>query len=218
LHVGCADDPHTKVKLNKQTLLHSKIKGVAQELYGIDLSTVGIKLLGEKGYKNLAVANVETMVNQSPFGSIKFDIVVAGETLEHLMNPGLFLNGAKQLLAKSVSSRLLITVPNAYCGYRFLYTLLTGKEAVNPDHVSYYSAKTLIKLVTTSGYDLDDISYYPANESRNDLNHGLFRILWWADCLAYWLQPALGDGVMALFKIAPDPIPGSRSDVLEHHS
>jgi len=178
LHVGCANWPYTQEQLREGSLLHAAIEKVAGALYGIDLSEEAIELLAAHGYKNLAVANIEEMPCKNPFGDVDFDLVLAGEVIEHLSNPGLFLEGVKTVLQGS-SGKLVLTTVNAYCAHRFVYSLLTGREAVHPDHVSYYSRSTLTRLVERHGYEMEDFSFYSAQEYEKLLNRGRSRILRW---------------------------------------
>lgn len=196
LHVGCADVPLTQRRLDDGTLLYSMIEQIAAVQYGIDLSSEGIEILSQQGYKNLAVANVEDISASKLFGDISFDVIVAGEILEHLSNPGMFLDGIKPLL-HSPSSRLVLTTVNAYCAYRFVYAFLMGGEKVHPDHVSYFSRSTLARLLTRHGLEVEDFTFYPVGrEHEKYLNTGRTRLLWWADRFAYRFNPALADGIM----------------------
>ena len=78
-----------------------------------------------------------------------FDVILAGEMIEHLSNPGLFLRGIKRFMNRETI--LLITTINAYCGMRNVIYALRGKggknEPVHQDHVAYYSYSTLKLLV-----------------------------------------------------------------------
>jgi hypothetical protein len=58
LHLGRANAPYTKDKLEEGTLLHALIEGVAAEQYGIDVSAEGIEILGEHGCRNLAASDL----------------------------------------------------------------------------------------------------------------------------------------------------------------
>ena len=116
--------------------------------------------------------------------------------IEHLSNPGLFLQGVKQYLRNGC--RLLVTTVNAYCAHRFLYTLLRGRESVNPDHTMYFSRRTLVQLATRNGYAIEDFRFYAADEYEEHLNRGRFRVLWWTDRLAARWRPVLAEGLVAV--------------------
>ena len=200
LHVGCAAAPYTQSELEDGTLLYESVERVASVQYGIDCSAEGIQILKAVGYTNLATANVERIGLDKPFGEVDFDLVLAGEVLEHLSNPGLFLDSVKSFLT-TPSARLVLTAPNAYCAYRFVYSFLTRREAVDTDHVCYFSRSTLLQLLSKHGYDVEDFSFYSAREYEKVLNHGRFKLFWWIDRLATWFHPVLAEGVMMTCKL-----------------
>lgn len=201
LHLGCADVPYTEARCQDGTLLHRLIEGVAAEQFGIDSSESGIELLRQQGFKNLAIADAGQMATHNPFGQVEFDVIIAGEIIEHLANPGLFLENLKPLFSKP-TTRLVLTTVNAYCAHRFCYSLLTHNESVHPDHVAYYSRKTLTRLLTQCGYEVEDFAWYPVgSEHEQALKRGSAWLLWIADRLAYRFNEVLADGVMATCKI-----------------
>ena len=205
LHLGCAGMPHTQRRLADGTLLYSLIDQVAAHQYGIDLSSDGIEILRRAGYANVAVADIQQLKEQNPFPGRHFDVILAGEIIEHLSNPGLFLEGLKPLLRDSPTCLILTTI-NAYCAYRFFYSLVMGEESVHPDHVSYYSKKTLLTLLTRHGYDVQQFCFYPiGREHKQYINHGRARLLYWVDWLAGHLSPQLGDGLIVSCVLRSSP-------------
>lgn len=83
------------------------------------------------------------------------ELVVLGEVLEHLSNPGHFLDR----LRAAYPCRTLVTVPNAYSrGARSF--LSRGRECVNGDHVAWHSPKTLSVLLGRAGYAVREFYYY----------------------------------------------------------
>ncbi len=81
---------------NKTQTLYSKIKEVANSGVGIDIEGDGQEILRE---------NAETL-NLGKF----FDVIVAGDVIEHLHNPGLFLDNMHRHLKKG--GILFIATPN----------------------------------------------------------------------------------------------------------
>lgn len=199
LHVGCADYPDTEQKLARGTLLHARLRDVARSLHGIDLSERGIRTLREAGFDDLAVCDVEDLGSGRPFFGVDFDLVLAGEVIEHLSNPGMFLDGLKGYLHDE--ARLLITTVNAYCAHRFVYALLRDRESLNPEHTMYFSRRTLAQLGAKHGYVLEDLRFYPAREYEHHLNRGRYRVLWWTDRLAIRFRPMLAEGLIARFRL-----------------
>jgi predicted TPR repeat methyltransferase len=202
LHLGCSDSPYTEKRLADGTILHGMIEKVAAVQYGLDSDVAGVELLRRAGYRNLAVGNVEDLGRRNPFSGETFDVVVAGEIIEHLSNPGLFLESIKPVLLAS-GATLLITTVNAYCAYRFAYALLTRRESVHPEHVYYFSRRTLTRLLTVHGYDVIDFAFYPIGQEHERNLRGTARVLLWIDRIASAINPALADGVMATCVVRP---------------
>ena len=202
LHVGCTNSPYTQRSIDDGSLLHTKLANVASKLYGIDLDEEGINIMQNAGIKNLAAANVEDLVDKNPFDRIDFDIIIAGEIIEHLSNPGQFLDSMKPILLNP-GSRLLITTVNAFNAMRFFLGMFSGKESVHPDHVSYYSKSTLFKLLEIHGFEVENFSYYSISEDyQKHLKKGKRWILYFIDRFATkFLPPLLSDGVIVTCKL-----------------
>src|SRR3989344_4764139 len=83
LDVGCVD--HNANEELENSWLHKIIKSVAKSVIGVDFEENEVQKLRAKGY-NIVVGDVETVTIGKTF-----DVIVAGELIEHLSNPGLFL-------------------------------------------------------------------------------------------------------------------------------
>ena len=169
--------------------------------YAVDLSNEGIAILKEQGFSNVAISDVQKIADDNPFGDVEFDVVVAGETIEHLPNPGLFLDGIKPVL-RTPGSRLVLTTINAYCAARFAYTFFRGGEDVHPDHVAYYSRQTLTKLLTIQGYEIEDFSFYDIGREYTTHWRGLHRGYLLISRIFSWFRPEFASGVMVKCKLA----------------
>lgn len=84
------------------------------------------------------------------------EVILCGEVLEHLSNPGWFLT---RLRAQYPGVPVLISVPNAFSTIAQSW-LKKGFENVNEDHVAWYSPKTLSVLLERAGYTTGDLYYY----------------------------------------------------------
>jgi hypothetical protein len=84
------------------------------------------------------------------------EVIVCGELLEHLSNPGWFL---ARLRRQYAGVPVIITVPNAQ-PVAGLKHLQRGVENVNRDHVAWYSYRTLKTLVEREGYTVKDFAWY----------------------------------------------------------
>src|SRR6266542_3336686 len=95
LHLGCADEHVVNQKLSNNAHLHAQLKSVASELWGVDISAEGISQLREAGFDNLIRANVERLDEIDGLRSQHFEVIIAGELIEHLLNPGLLLTSCR---------------------------------------------------------------------------------------------------------------------------
>lgn len=144
LHAGCTDYPITNERIKSNNLLHSYLTKAASHLVGIDNSIDGINTLKENGFSNVVLMDAENITLQE-----KFDFVVAGDVLEHMNNPGKFLEKVTGLL--NPQGRLIVGVPNAF-SFNIFKLVVSGKEPTHKDHTYYFSVKTLTELC--SRYDL----------------------------------------------------------------
>ncbi|MDO8431273.1 MAG: class I SAM-dependent methyltransferase [Candidatus Binatus sp.] len=197
LHVGCGDDPFTEAKLSNGSLLHSLLSEVASRCCGVDSSVSSIELLKRHGFNDVLSGSIETLVRSGAIRSGDFDVVLAAEVLEHVSDAGRFLCSLQSLL-KRPADRLIVTTPNAYCAYRWAYTMLTGRESGHPDHVAHYSRNTLTLLLKRCGLEVESVRYYSGKEYIH--NRGRQRLFWWIDRIAYRLRPELGDGLIVSCK------------------
>jgi hypothetical protein len=128
----------------------ARVLGVDREdsdgVVGFDLDAV---LLGEPGFTQFQRA--------LPEPEFIPDVILCGEVIEHLANPGWFL---KRLKAQFPGVPVLITVPNAFCIMGFKRHLEQGVENVNIDHVAWYSHRTMKTLLARYGYGIEEFFWY----------------------------------------------------------
>lgn len=195
LHVGCSDWPITKRKIEDNSLLHEHISAVACLCHGIDLSEEGVKLLRKHGFSQVICADAERC---EELYSERFDIIVVGEVLEHVLNPGKLITALKNVL--SDSGKIVITVPNAFY-IRRLIVLLAKREVVHKDHLYYFSAKTLNKLLNLCGLEVELLGYtYPRETSLTR------RIIYWPIYVLYRLMPYWGQCIVVHARRRDDPM------------
>lgn len=198
LHLGCTNFPYTNEALENNMLLHLELGKIANNLYGFDFDAKGLEILEKAGVKNLYRADLEHLeeVNLDE----TFDCIIAGEIIEHLSNPGLFLRGIKRFMNRE--TLLIITTINAYCGFRFLIYGLRGKggsnEPVHPDHVAYYSYKTLNLLLERENFQIDKFYFYDIGVEHRPFNRWFYNFF---NDVCVKISPQLCDGIIAVCKI-----------------
>lgn len=146
LDLGCV--AHNLKKM-KGEWLHRMIVDNANSVVGVDILYGDVKRLNKMGY-NVICANVEELnLNR------KFDVIVAGDLIEHLSNCGhFFKNIERHLLEKGM---LLITTPNPFTILRFFRLLFDGYVPANKEHTYWFSYKVLNQLVNRYGLEITDI-------------------------------------------------------------
>jgi hypothetical protein len=182
IHLGCVDSGFTMERYENNSLLHMKLANVCNELYGIDIDSDGIDYLQSKGIKDIHCYNVVTNGVENGCEFIrekKIDYIVVGEVLEHLSNPGSFINSISRL-AKWYQSKVIFTVPNAFALFRFR-KLLKGIEHVHEDHVCYYSPRTVEVALNREHMTVDEMIGYirvnPTSAPKAAAKKALFQAL-----------------------------------------
>lgn len=198
LHLGCTNYPYTEQAIEGDMLLHFELQGLTSELYGFDDDQRGLDILGDHGSTNLFRVDLEKLEEIGL--DMKFDVIVAGEMIEHLNNPGLFLTGIKRFM--SPETKLLLTTINAYCGMRFVLYGLKGKrgraEPVHPDHVAYYSYSTLNLLLKRHDLDVERFLFYDLGDEHRPHSR---RSINFINDVAVRIAPQWADGVIALCRL-----------------
>ncbi len=155
LHMGCVDSGLLASRLASGTLLHDRLRKIAAELWGLDTDAEGIERLKDLGFRNLYSGSAEQPPPAVP--RRYFDVVIAGEIIEHVRNAGRFLDSTAQLLADD--GRIVITTPNALRFYN-PFPAIVGRELTHPDHISWYSPHTLRRAVELSAFRIEAIHVY----------------------------------------------------------
>ena len=201
LHLGCSNYPYTQEAIDSQMLLHFDLEKIAGELYGFDSDQKGIDILKSRGSKNLFRADLEKLDELEL--DDKFDVIVAGEIIEHLNNPGLFLKGIQRFM--SSETRLVITTINAYSALRFLIYVLRGKggknEPVHPDHVYYFSYSTLRLLVNRANLSVSEFYFYDIGRQHRPFNRRVYNLF---NDISVKIWPQLSDGIIAVCVLGQD--------------
>jgi 2-polyprenyl-3-methyl-5-hydroxy-6-metoxy-1,4-benzoquinol methylase len=150
LHLGCVGSTDLpvdeRVRLAKSSL-HWELSQVA-DVVGVDYSVEVIEEYRKLGiFTNIVAGNVEKLTELPLPGP--FEVVIAGDIIEHLSNPGMMLDGIRAFC--TAETALIVTTPNAFglpnYGRFLLRRFRDGKE-----HVVSFNATTLSQLLNRHGY------------------------------------------------------------------
>ncbi|MFI5380936.1 MAG: class I SAM-dependent methyltransferase [Tepidisphaerales bacterium] len=153
LDLGCVDsrparDSARQRLERKPNLLFRRIVEANPDTLGADIDPDGVEALKSLGFKAV-VGNVETMDLAR-----RFDAIVAGELIEHLENPGLFLrNMCRHLKPAGV---IIISTPNPFYQGQAWKIWRYGRPMVHEDHTNWQDPTTLSHLMDHCGYEVFD--------------------------------------------------------------
>lgn len=196
LDLGCVEH-EAVIEQKSEWWLHSLIKKRAKSVKGVDYDAAAVEVLKAKGY-NVCAANVEDM----DLGE-KFEVIMAGELVEHLTNHRSFFDSIKRHLTQD--GIFVASVPNANSLNYFVQNIIFGHEVDAWDHAVFLTPVTAAVMLKKCGLTPVDIVVYQPDEifhhekmSRKAAAHIFNRI---QQC-ACKFRPALARGLIFAAKIA----------------
>ena len=146
LDVGCAGKKADGRIPDVATTLHHALKLVCKSLVGVDSDEGGIQLLAREGFE-VTCDDVITMDLQR-----SFDLIIAGEIIEHLSNPESALKNLGKHLNKT--GRLILTTCNPFYYRQQSKILRKGSIQVHPEHTAWYDPMTMGVLLNNAGFKI----------------------------------------------------------------
>ena len=135
------------------------IKKYSKTYTAVELDKIRAKYLISKGF-NVKIGNCEKIKLNK-----KFDIIIAGDIIEHLDNPGIFLKNCKSHLKKG--GKIIINTPNAFGINRIIMALLKlGNLKQHPEHTFLFTEQLLALLFKRHGLKTIKVIYFNTN-SKN---------------------------------------------------
>ncbi len=144
LDLGCTS------AFGRQDWMHAQLKSMAGELLGIDLDSDAVAKVRAAGYDVLQGDAEDLHLDRT------FDVVFAGELIEHLERfPGFFDSVRRHLVP---GGKLVLTTPNPFALSNFVYRF-SRDVWVNSDHTCWFCEHTLPTMAERNGFVVDSISY-----------------------------------------------------------
>ena len=126
--------------------LHRQISEVAATCLGVDVLCGQVEVLRDRGYNVICRDVMAEPLDQ------QFDVIIAGELIEHLGSPGSLFDAAAGMLEPH--GRLVLTTPNPYMLHR-VWKRLRGRFQDSVDHAVLLDAGNLAELAGRSGLQLE---------------------------------------------------------------
>lgn len=154
LNLGCVGfvdlSPENKFELAESSL-HYALSRVA-DVTGIDHTAENVRLYRDLGvFDNIVVGDVEKLdeveLNET------YDLVIAGDIIEHLSNPGLMLDGIKRFC--NASTRVIVTTPHSH-GLPNYLRFIRGSFS-DGSHVMTFNVDNIRNLFHRHGYAIERI-------------------------------------------------------------
>lgn len=161
LDIGCLDET-ALVKRDTKYWLHGRLSATARQVIGIDASA-SIPAEGIRtGPHSTIFRGDGTNPSLSDAQSRSIDMIVAGEFLEHIEDPLVFLRNVKRRFG---GKEMILTTPNGV-GFANTFLGVFGREAQHPDHTQIYTYKILHTLCVRAGFASWDILPYRFSASE----------------------------------------------------
>lgn len=151
LDLGCIRHSADFAK-NDPDWLHQKIRDVAKNVVGIDYLDDEVRKLQNLGY-NIRFGDVTKPL---PFEG-QFDVIVAGDLIEHLTNFEGFFDNCVRLLR--VGGVLVISTPNPFFSDEFHYVSYKRNFLINPEHTCWIDPLALSQLAHRFGFQITGIHF-----------------------------------------------------------
>ncbi len=126
--------------------LHEFLRRCAKRVLGVDYLPDEVDRMKRQGC-DVICANVEEMDLDETF-----DVIVAGDIIEHLGNVSRFMERVRAHLRPG--GMFLVTTPNPITYVRFLRVLLKARAGANREHTCWFTAKVLRQLAERCGLEL----------------------------------------------------------------
>ena len=142
--------------------LGSKFREMNNEVYGIEINQQVAELAKKKGI----LVKVQDIESKFDFKSDFFDVVFAGEVIEHIVDTDFFIDEIKRVLKPN--GILILTTPNtASLGRRLL--LLMGRNPIleasftypvnsTSGHLRYFTKDLLLNFLKYKGFEIIELT------------------------------------------------------------
>lgn len=142
---------HNPENYKSKYWVHKALKEVSSSIVGIDLYKSGVDYLNKRGF-NMIFADAQ----QFELGKT-FDVIMAGDIIEHLEDFSGFIESCKRHMHSE--SRLLISTPNPWYWRYIVKAALSKEVSSNPEHTCWLCPRTLRQLLSRHDMYIGEIVF-----------------------------------------------------------
>jgi 2-polyprenyl-3-methyl-5-hydroxy-6-metoxy-1,4-benzoquinol methylase len=149
LDVGCV--AHDVERMRSSNWLHGRVAAVAATCLGVDVLDEGVAHMKTLGYDAISHDLTEGLGPVAERGP--FDVMVAGELIEHVPALDMLFHAASELLAEE--GQLIVTTPNPWAPHR-VRAGQRGDCWENTDHILFAFPSGMAELADRHGLVLSE--------------------------------------------------------------
>ena len=151
LDIGCIDHSLAVALALGDSWLHHRISRASNATIGLDLLEHEANALNARGY-DIRAGNAENF----DLGA-DFDVIVAGDLIEHLSNIGGFLASVRRHMRPD--SIFVVTTPNPFNLEHTARVLVVNRILVHDQHTTWIDPAVAWELVTRHGFEIVDFRW-----------------------------------------------------------
>jgi 2-polyprenyl-3-methyl-5-hydroxy-6-metoxy-1,4-benzoquinol methylase len=167
LHIGVMGD-FGRIGKNIKKWEFNRISKVAKTALGIDIHKEYVAQGKKLGY-NVQIGNAETFRLKK-----NYEIIYAGDLIEHLSNPGLFLESCTKHM--NTNSTLIITTPNPH-SFGVLCRSIFNKVKPMYEHTMYVHKENMRELAQRTGLKIVKTTFYTEKTNAHPIRNLIYRTI-----------------------------------------
>ena len=167
LHIGCYE--HNNNYMNSDSWKHKQIHKVSRKCIGVDINKKGIQFMNKLGF-----AAIYADATSNKFLGSKFNVLIAGDVIEHVQNIKGFMKFLRRHL--STNGRIYISSPNPFFFSHVLSAWTSRPMVANFEHTTWISESTMLEICRRSKFTLEKI-IYPIGKSNKSIFLRLIKTL-----------------------------------------
>jgi 2-polyprenyl-3-methyl-5-hydroxy-6-metoxy-1,4-benzoquinol methylase len=184
LDVGLVGDLDHHLREPAKWVFHH-VRTVARRAVGMDIDGNALARVHQDSPGLLVCGDAERFAFRD-----RFEVIIGGEIIEHLSNPGAFLECCRGSLTPD--GVLVLTTPNTFSVNNVLKALLFGHVQLYQEHVNAYTESLLCELLRRHGFTATRIMH--VTESNRGIKNKVFRFL-------SWLRPRWSETLVVIARL-----------------